>query len=363
MTGPFKCLRLALVSVLLAGFMSAAALDATAATAPKVVFFGDTITYYWSMCGAICSPFFVTGPVYQPNWINKGVAGTETTAQELARFQSDVVSLHPAIVQIIPGFGDLAPVNPSDFNTISPSALQLFETNVVAMITEARNANIKVILGTVGPQGVITNDADGLAGYNLKDWSVVEPVQTFEANAWIESYGSANDIPVINYHDILCGCVGSVDQYTDGQWFLGAPAYPLVAGVTPTPFGYVGFDDVMLPVVQANNLRVKSGYLGNNGYVIPNGGQGGLSNINTVQQGYLVPFTAYGKYSDDVTRPMLNTNFAGMNGIWTSSNPNVMHVDIFGTAYALIPGKATISFTSLDGVRFSPWVMTVQAAP
>jgi hypothetical protein len=208
----------------------------------------------------------------------------------------------------------------------------------------------------------IANDADGLVGYNLKDWSVVEPFQTFEANAWIESYGAANNIPVINYHDILCGCVGSIQQYTQGGWFLGAPSYPLVAGVTPTPFGYVNFDDVTLPVVQTANLTLKSGYLGNNGYVIPNVGQG-LSAVNTVQQGYLVPFTAYGTYSDGATRPMLNTNFAGMNGIWTSSNPNVMHVDIFGTAYALIPGKATITFTSLSGVQFSPWVMTVQPGP
>jgi hypothetical protein len=338
------------------------AVSVNAQTTPKVVFFGDTITYYWSMCGAICSPFFVTGPVYEPNWINKGVAGTETTAQELARFQSDVVSLHPAIVHIIPGFGDLAPANPSEYNNISPLALQAFESNVSAMITEAKNANIKVVLGTVGPQGVIANDADGLVGYNLKDWSVVEPVQTFEANAWIESYGAANNIPVINYHDSLCGCVGSVDLSTDGHWFLGTPSYPLIAGVTPSPFGYTSFDNLVAPVIHTINLALKSGYLGNNGYVIPDVGQG-LSPVNTVQSGSLVPFTAYGTYSDGATRPMLNTNFAGMNGIWTSSNPNVMHVDIFGTAYALIPGKATISFTSLSGVQFSPWVMTVQPAP
>jgi hypothetical protein len=36
--------------------------------------------------------------------------------------------------------------------------------------------------------------------------------------------------------------------------------------------------------------------------------------------------------------------------------PRIEHSNQDGTAVALTPGKATITFTSLPGVHFSPWV-------
>jgi hypothetical protein len=64
------------------------------ANAPKVVFIGDYITYEWASAFAA-----------NPNWINQGdqVPGTGYSASTLARFQSDVVSLHPAVVHIMVG--------------------------------------------------------------------------------------------------------------------------------------------------------------------------------------------------------------------------------------------------------------------
>src|ERR1700729_1033871 len=55
----------------------------------KVVFIGDWITYNWTSAFAA-----------NPNWINKGqlgdtYEGVGMAASVLARFQSDVVSLHP----------------------------------------------------------------------------------------------------------------------------------------------------------------------------------------------------------------------------------------------------------------------------
>jgi uncharacterized protein YjdB len=55
----------------------------------------------------------------------------------------------------------------------------------------------------------------------------------------------------------------------------------------------------------------------------------------------------------------INTNYLGANGTWTSSNPLVMTIDQQGNAGALTPGTTTIRYTSLSGVAFSEWVMTV----
>ena len=57
---------------------------------------------------------------------------------------------------------------------------------------------------------------------------------------------------------------------------------------------------------------------------------------------------------------MLNTNFAGASGTWTSSNPAVMYVSQTGLAWALSQGTTTIKYTAPNGALFAPWVMNVQ---
>jgi hypothetical protein len=60
---------------------------------------------------------------------------------------------------------------------------------------------------------------------------------------------------------------------------------------------------------------------------------------------------------------MLNENFDGMQGIWTSSNPNVMYISQQGQAISLNPGTTSISFVTASGQHFSPWTMTVTPFP
>ena len=75
--------------------------------------------------------------------------------------------------------------------------------------------------------------------------------KTRKLNAWIEAYGAANNIPVINYADALCGCVGSVGASLGVTgYFYGTTAnpsgtyLPLLApttyydAMTPTAAGY-----------------------------------------------------------------------------------------------------------------------------
>jgi hypothetical protein len=110
----------------LAGLVPASALAAT--PAPKVVFFGDATTAFLSL-----------NQQWPSNWINAGVVNPETTAQELARFP-EVLSLHPNILHIIPGIGDISAIDYTNQDFVIPQ----IEANVTAMIAEAKRANIKV---------------------------------------------------------------------------------------------------------------------------------------------------------------------------------------------------------------------------
>ena len=91
-------LTISLFALALSAFVSLAANAQVAAnyqrvtTPPKVVFVGDYITAQWASAFAA-----------NPNWINQGEPTPGAFGTTLASFQSDVVSLHPAIVHIMVG--------------------------------------------------------------------------------------------------------------------------------------------------------------------------------------------------------------------------------------------------------------------
>ena len=152
-------------------------------SAQKVVFIGDPITYYWASAFAA-----------NPDWINEGNPNPDgptfaygSAASVLARFQSDVVSLHPAIVHILIGQGDADGYNSDEGQTGQAPA---FVAGVEAIVQEAKAANIRVVLGM-----------EPLVATNYL------PLEPF--NSIIASYGAANNIPVINYADALCNCIGA----------------------------------------------------------------------------------------------------------------------------------------------------------
>jgi hypothetical protein len=79
----------------------------------------------------------------QPNWINKGVPGN-TTDQMLARFQTDVIDLHPDVVHILGGADD------AKFETWPLGMPCGIDTcgNLEEMSAMAQAAGIKVVVGT-----------------------------------------------------------------------------------------------------------------------------------------------------------------------------------------------------------------------
>jgi lysophospholipase L1-like esterase len=320
---------LSLLCLLIAGFSPATYGATQKAPPPKVVFLGDSTTYNWNL------PANSSAFQGNPKWNNQGLAGKQTSSQMLARFQSDVVRYHPAIVHILAGSVDAALADDANRAFL----VDVFETNMIAMITQASHANIRVILGTIPPL-LIANSVQ-----QPQTWLAFQSTPLQELNAWIQSYGSANNIPVINYHDILCGCVGSTNPAPAGE-------YPLMSddGATPSAAGYAAMTPLAEIAIATLDLTLKSGYLANPG------------NVKTLVEGQSIPFTAYGMYSDGIPRPLLNPDAAGLVGTWSSSNPSVMFVGYNGEAFAFSPGEATISFTSLSGVPFSSWVMIVEPA-
>jgi hypothetical protein len=269
------------VSVAFLALFLSAFFSASAATAPKVVFIGDWITYSWTSAFAA-----------NPNWINKGeseIGGQCCTepgnaTETLYRFQSDVVSLHPDIVHIMVGAGDAYIVYDSGFQLYIPG----FLTSLDNMVKEARAANIKVVLGMESP--------------NFSFEQELEPL-----NAVIAAYGAANNIPVINYGDALCNCVGSTSTLT-GYSMQPQPSgadinnnpyltpYPTqeLDGAVPTTAGYALMTQMAETAIASMTLTLKSGYLQNSQYPQSNEGtnsNGITLNVNAVAPNAVIQFT------------------------------------------------------------------------
>ena len=219
---------------------------------------------------------------------------------------------------------------------------QNWESNLTAMVAMAQKANIKVILGNLPASEPPQTNPGG--------------VQLF--NAWLDQYGRANHIPVVNYHDALCQCVDSTMPYDTFAAALGSPQCGQRR--TPNAAGYSLITQMAQTAIATYGLTVQGGYLSD--VLLPDFNLGQEENqpqVNSVLNGSRLIFTAQAKWSDGVVRPLLNHNFDGLQGIWTSSNPAVMYINQQGQAVAYGPGTTTISFRSASGVPFSPWIMTV----
>jgi hypothetical protein len=319
---------------LLACLLIPAALNAQ--TAPKVVFTGDDFTFNWQQ-----TPQFTANQ----NWVGAGLdvccIGGVTGLVE-ADFQANVINQHPAFVHIMTGAGNISDQHPS-----TPLGLvwHQYEESLIEMVQMAQKAGIKVILGNL--------PAD--TGSPFED-----PQATQFFNAWLANYGLVNNIPVVNYHDALCQCVGSTSPNDTFVASLAVPPTPTSdPSAVPNDAGYALVTQMAQIAIQTYGLTIKSGYLSN--MVIRNtfGGSPPESQVNTVSEGEILTFVPQAKWSDGVVRPMLNQDFNGLQGTWTSSNPAVMYVNQQGQAFPYSVGKANISFKSASGVVFSPWTMTV----
>jgi hypothetical protein len=268
--------------------------------APKVVFIGDDLTLNWT-----------SGFAANPNWINKGVPAPPylylywpgSSAGILARFQTDVVDLHPNLVHIMMGTVDEDNNDDANYQYTSPD----FLSNLNQMVEQAQAAKIGVVLG-------------------------IEPGAGLQLNTIVATYGAIHNIPVINY-----------------------TTFP-----PTTPDVYAAMTQLAEATINTQNQTLEGGYLQNVEQPNPNEGGNVPPNQNTVNCGAILQFTPYGYYNQPGVYPFLNTNFfTGATGTWASSNPLVMSVSQAGLAYGLSSGTAIITYTSPSGIKFSEWIMYV----
>jgi hypothetical protein len=265
------------------------ALSASAATPPpKVVFIGDYFTYNWTNAFAA-----------NPNWINKGVNGSDEVGQGsyevLARFQTDVIALHPAIVHIMVGAIDSTLSDSESVPYTGPN----FAANLAAMVEQARAANIKVVLG--------------LSPGTAAAWDSQMP----QINSIVATYGAANGIEVVNYADALCTCVGALGQNIEvANAFqqmtnsipmgVGPPGY--LSTMLPSTAGYAMMTEMAQTAIANEYLTILTGWLSNTGVPNPSTGiQNGATGLNKVWPDAAVQYTPIGYYSDGVQRPQNNT--------------------------------------------------------
>lgn len=321
----------------------AASMPAVAANPPKVVFIGDYITANW--------------PLPNSSWINLGVsqpsfccATSGSSIYWIENFQQ-VIDLHPDIVHIMTGGFDAGLAGDGTLPIIN----SVFVQNIESMVAQLQAAGIKVILGVEIAPGPSTLGFAEMTGFLLQ-------------------YGVAKGIPVINYANALHG-------YQNGQFYPPLPSggsgsykpqpYLTTANISgedfpiPSAAGYALMTEMLQSsLARMRGAKVTSGYLQDVGFGMgmSNDFPTPVFNQNAVAPGYSLQFTPEGVYSDGVTRPLLNSDIAGVSGTWTSNNPLVMSVSRFGVAEALSPGTAWIFYTSPEGVGFSPWIMTVTSA-
>jgi len=129
----------------------------------------------------------------------------------------------------------------------------------------------------------------------------------------------------------------------------------------PSATGYALMTQMAETAISTMNVSVERGYLQNIQQANDNEDNAPTPNVNTVNVGAVIQFTPQALYSNGSVHPMLNSNFAGSSGAWTTSNPLVMYVNQKGLAWSLSPGKAIITYTSPTGVRFNDWVMSINS--
>jgi lysophospholipase L1-like esterase len=138
-----------------------------------VVFIGASITQIWKD--------YANFP--ENNWVDKGISG-QTSVQVRARFEKDVIELHPDSVHILVGTNDLKA------NWVPQTTWDAF----TSMILEARRAGIAVYIGTVPPWGdgpsARTSDPD----YSARNARVAM------LNGWLKAQAG---VTVIDYNSLL----------------------------------------------------------------------------------------------------------------------------------------------------------------
>lgn len=167
---------------------------------PTVVFMGNSITQMWEEAHP---DFFTTH-----NYACRGIGG-QVSSQMLARFQADVIQLHPQVVVIMAGTNDIGLNNGYITN-------EHIAENIQSMCELALFHHIQPILCSVLP----------VYQYPWRK-ELVNPAETIrQLNTLLRAYAEQNNIPYMDYYSVM------VDERG------GLPAVYSADGVHPISAGY-----------------------------------------------------------------------------------------------------------------------------
>lgn len=186
------------------------------AVAPKAVFIGDSITYFWNNADRGNPTFFSSN-----NYMTKGVEG-QTSATIKNRFNYDVITNNPEKVVIQCGANDLAG---NGGTYVAPAEIC---QNIADMASAAETAGIEVLIGSLLP-----------CNYFWWNTSVNPADNIIATNALLKDLCTTKGYTYVNYYDSL------VDPSSKGL----ASAYSL-DGCHPTKAGYTVMEGIVQPLLQ-----------------------------------------------------------------------------------------------------------------
>jgi lysophospholipase L1-like esterase len=194
-----------------------------------VVLIGDSITSRWL---GLAPPNQLSGLQV----INRGIPG-DFTARMFSRFNRDVVQLHPRVVVILGGINDIAQI-----------PLPLIEHNLASMAETAEHHGIQVVLATLPPTGLPTEerDPDKPSAATIPHDEIVShagiatghgEIQTL--NNWIKSFANQKHYTLVDYHSVLADDRGN---YLKGL---------TTDGIHPSVQGYERMEPLLRDAVQS----------------------------------------------------------------------------------------------------------------
>jgi hypothetical protein len=186
----------------------------------RIVFMGDSITEGWKPA----APAF-----FREDWLDRGISG-QTTDQMVVRFRADVIDLHPAAVHIMGGTNDVA-------GNRGPTSLAQIESNIEAMVEQARRAKIVVVIASVPPAAAF-------------GWSPVQHVpQTIRAlNQWLQAYAEREHLVYADYYAALADEQGGMRREFSED------------GVHPNAAGYAVMQPIAEQALAAARLVAKKNH-------------------------------------------------------------------------------------------------------
>lgn len=193
-------------------------LPAPAASQPRVVFYGDSITDGWRL-----NEYFP-----DRDFVNRGISG-QITGQMLGRFQADVIALKPAAVLILAGTNDIA-------RGVAPSTIQ---ANFQMMGDLANQHNIRVVIATILPVSDYHKDKNPA-------WERTRqrpPHAINEMNAWLKKFCEERGYTLVDYFDAMKNAEGllTIDLADDGL-HPNAKGYRVMA-----PLALAGIESALNP--------------------------------------------------------------------------------------------------------------------